>query len=139
MLIAWSKVFIRHSAFSRQHLLLQISSCPADAIDRLDLNPLAAGTDDGLDELAVGVFVAAIHELRERLDAIRALIVHTREIKRAKRVVSRTNDKQPGKPPVALIEQVVETGSLEGGQIFAGASTELDAAGTQLVSLCLGR
>ena len=46
-------------------------SCPTAAIPVLDFHPLAAGADDRLDELAIGVLVAAIDELGQRLRPIR--------------------------------------------------------------------
>src|SRR4051812_39755623 len=53
---------------------------------------LAAGADDRLDELAVRVFVAALHQLAQRLPPVRGLIIRGVEVERTKRIVSRTHD-----------------------------------------------
>src|SRR5262245_36652369 len=57
--------------------------CLADA--------LAAGADDRLDELMVGVLVAAIQQFRQRLTAMRSIVVAAAEVERADGVVGRTN------------------------------------------------
>src|SRR5690349_22005907 len=105
----------------------------------MDLDPLAAGANDWLYKLAIGVLVTTIDELAERLDAIGAIVVGTREIERAERIVQRADDKQTGESTVELLEHVVQTCRFEGGQILAGTPPQLDPAGTQFVGAGLGR
>src|SRR5436853_7478989 len=54
-------------------------------------NHLAAGADDGLDELMVGVLVAALHQLLRRMAPVGGIIIRAGEIERANRIVRRTN------------------------------------------------
>src|SRR6266545_461447 len=76
------------------------------AIDRLDLHALATGADDGLDELAVRVLVAAIDELRERVHPVGSLIVHAGEIERTQRIVRWTNHEESREPAGEVLEDV---------------------------------
>src|SRR5262245_20462584 len=64
---------------------LSITTAPAWRIANLRLDcrrgdPIRAGGDDGLDELAVGVLVAAIDELRDEEPPIGAFVVHAAEV-----------------------------------------------------------
>src|SRR2546430_4885749 len=49
----------------------------------------AARADDRLDELMVGVFVTAVHQLEERVPPVGSIIVAAAEIKRANWIVAR--------------------------------------------------
>jgi len=54
--------------------------------------PLAAGADDGLDELAVGVLVGPLGQLGQILPPVRRFIIRAAQIEWTDRVVSRLND-----------------------------------------------
>src|SRR5262245_515929 len=53
---------------------------------------LSAGPDHRLDELPVRVLVSALEELGQILTAVRGFVVHTGDIERPDRIVSRLND-----------------------------------------------
>src|SRR5699024_10754919 len=112
---------------------LQADALPGAAISGLDLDPLATGADDRLDELPVGVFVAAIEQLGQGLHAVRSLVADAGEIERAERVVRRTDDEEPGDPAVEVLERISQHGSLEGAEMFAGTAAQVGAAGAQFV------
>ena len=48
---------------------------------------LAAGADDGLDELVVRVFVCALHQLAGRVAPIRGFIIRAGEVERTNGIV----------------------------------------------------
>ena len=54
-------------------------------------SPLAARADHRLDELVVGIFVAAAHQLGERLPAIGPIVEAAGEVERADRIVRGPN------------------------------------------------
>src|SRR5215213_7610774 len=56
---------------------------------RLVPDAIAGGADHRFDELAIRVFVAAVHQLAEALRTLRAIVVAAGEIERADRVVLR--------------------------------------------------
>ena len=60
---------------------------------------IAARRDDRLDELAVGILVAAVDELGERVDAIGAFVVDAVEIERPERIVGGPHDEEPENLP----------------------------------------
>src|SRR5262249_57818135 len=60
-------------------------------LDRGAGDPVRAGRDDGVDELAVGVLVAAVHELGDGEPPIGPLVVHAAKVERPARIVSRTD------------------------------------------------
>src|SRR5258708_7943125 len=72
------------------------------------LDAFAARGDDGLDELVVGVLVAAIHELGDRIEAIGPLVVDAGKIERAERIVRRTDEKEPAEPPRGARQRIAE-------------------------------
>src|SRR5687767_14698515 len=81
----------------------QIPGCRASEM-------LAAGTDDRLDELPVGVFVRALHQLRDVLPAVRGLIIRAVEIERTKRIVRRTNEVDGVEAEARHLERVAQRG-----------------------------
>ena len=91
-------------------------------------DPFAAGSDDRLDELAVRVPVPAVRQLRQEKGPVRPFVVHTAEIERTQRIVSRTDDEEAGEPPVELLEDVAQARRLEGSELLAGPSPEIAAA-----------
>src|SRR6185295_8479758 len=58
-------------------------------------DPLATRTNDGLDELMVGVFVAAVDQFPESLTAMRSIVERAAKIKRPDRVVRRPDREHP--------------------------------------------
>ena len=94
-------------------------------IVRLDcFDALAAGADHRLDELAVGISVAAIDELRQRQRAIGSFVVDAGEIERTDRIVRRPDDEEPGEAAVELLQDVAKAGSLEAAKLLAGAAPQ---------------
>ena len=83
---------------------------------------LAAGADHRLDELAVGVAVAAIGELRQRQRAIGSFVVDAAEVERTDRIVPRADDEEPGEAAIELLQYVAKAGSLEAAKLLAGAA-----------------
>src|SRR5262245_55420492 len=75
---------------------LQASEGPLRACSARRLaDLLAAGADHRLDEGAVGILVAALHQFRERLEAVRALVVGAGQIERKYRVVRGADHVEP--------------------------------------------
>ena len=90
----------------------------------MDFYPLAAGADDRLDELAVGILVAAIDELAERLSPVGSFIVHPSEIQRPERIVRGADDEETGEATLELFEHIAQARRLEGRELFAGTAAE---------------
>src|SRR6188508_160954 len=84
---------------------------PKSRLDRG--NPIAAGGYDRLDELAVGVFVATIDELREAEVSIRAFVVNAGEVEGADRIVRRPNEKDAMEAAGGALERVTKSSGFE--------------------------
>jgi len=125
--------FNQHSAFSNQHFTLHFSPSPPASICGLDFDPLSASADDRLDELAVGVLVAAIDELAERLPPIGSFIVNAGKIQRPERIVCGADDEETGESALELFEHIAQARSFKGGEVLACTAAEFHPAGTQLV------
>src|SRR3954451_10699273 len=81
---------------------------------RLDcFDALAAGRQDRVDELVIGVLVAAIDELGDAVMAVRALVVDAREVERAERIMGGTDQVQAGRPTRPR-QRIMQIGGLEG-------------------------
>ena len=105
----------------------------------MDFHPFAAGAADWLDELPIGVFIAAIDQFGQRLGAIRPFVVDAGEIKRSKRIVRRANDEQAGKAAIELFQRVAQAGRFKRGEILARATPYFLAPGAELVRICFRR
>ncbi|MGH9348379.1 MAG: hypothetical protein ACRD26_14060, partial [Vicinamibacterales bacterium] len=71
-----------------------------------DVEVFAAGADNGLDELAIGIFVPALHQLRERLPTVGCLIIRAPEVERAHGIVRRTNREDAVEAEARLLDRV---------------------------------
>src|SRR5512138_263077 len=58
-------------------------------------DPLATRTNHGLDELTVGVFVAAVDQFPESQTTVRSIVERAAKIKRPDRVVRRPDREHP--------------------------------------------
>ena len=95
-------------------------------IHRLDrFGGLGAGADDGLDELAVGVFIAAVDELGERLRSVGTLVVDPAEVQGGEREMRGTNDERRGEALARLRQCVSQRGGFERGEVLAGPPTNV--------------
>ena len=103
------------------------------------LEEIAARRDDRLDELPVGVLVAAIDELREPVDAIGSLVVDALEIEWTERIVRRPDDEEAGEPAAPVLERVAHPGGFERGQRVGRVPAEIAALGAELVRPALRR
>ena len=92
-------------------VLRLLAGSPFGAMDRFGL--LGAGADDRLDELAVGVLVASVHELAHGLDPVGSLVVDAAEIERGQRMVGRPDQEETGKSLANLLQRVTKRGRLE--------------------------
>src|SRR5688572_18254269 len=101
------------------------------ALDRFDA--IAAGADDRLDELAVGILVAAIDELCDGMNAIRPFVEDAAEVERPQGIVDGTNHVEAGNAPREMLEGVAQTRGLERSELFTGTPLRVDASGAQLV------
>ena len=96
-------------------------------LDRDD--PLAAGGDDRLDELVVGVLVAAIDELAEAVVAIGPLVVDAGEIERRRRGCGPGRiTKRPAKRPAARSSASRRSAASNDGELLRGAAAEVARA-----------
>ena len=98
-------------------------------------DPLAARADDRLDELAVGILVAAVEQLAQRVRAIGPFVVDAGEIERPQRIVRRTNDEQASEAASELFQAVAQRCDFESGQLLARMASEISPARAQLVSI----
>src|SRR5215208_5451945 len=128
-------IYSANSPIQQFRLSLHLHPSAAAAIGRLDLDRLRTGTDHRLDELPIRVFIAAVEEFRDRLNAIGTFVVDAGKVQRAKRIVWRTDDEQTGEPAIEAIEHLREIGGLERSQMLAGAATKIGAAGAQFVGV----
>ena len=106
-----------------QSTLVPSARCAISLLDCRDL--VAAGADDRLDKLTVGVLVSAIDELGERVRSIRAFVVHARKVERTERIVGRPDHEQPGEAACELLDDVADVSALERGELFARAATKI--------------
>src|SRR5258708_35090306 len=81
---------------------------------------LAAGRDHRLDELVIGVLIAAIDELRDGVEPVRTLVVNTREIERAQRVVRGADEEEPGESSAGALQRITQAGGFEREQLLGG-------------------
>jgi hypothetical protein len=97
------------------------------------LDAVAARGNHRIDELAVGVFIATIDELREEVRAVGSLVVDAVEIERPERIVRGTDQEQSREPAGRTLDRVAQRRSLERGQLLAGAAAEIGPPGSELV------
>src|SRR5258708_1997621 len=115
----WTHKLVHSSQFAVHSL--QFTVCGAQladgatksGLDRFD--SLAAGGDDRLDELVVGVLVAAVDELRDAVPAIGSFVVDSREIESAQAGVRRSGQRDAGEFPAGALPRVSQVGGFEGG------------------------
>ena len=86
-----------------------------------------------LDELTVGILVAAIHQFAQCLYAIGPFVVDPLEIESAERVMFRADDEEGSEASGELFLDVAKRRCLERRQLLGGAAAKVGAAGTQLV------
>jgi hypothetical protein len=84
------------------------------------------------------VLVAAVDELRERVDTVGALVVDTVEVERSERIVGGSHDEQTGEPAVPVLEGIPHASGFEGGQRFGGVPAKVAPFGAELVRTPLG-
>ena len=100
-------------------------------LDRFDA--VSGRCDDRLDELAVGILVSAIDELRDRVDTVRSLVIDAGKVERTDRIVHRPNHEEPGESSGGVFDDVAEGGGLEGSERLRGAAANVSAPGAQFV------
>ena len=103
------------------------------------LEEIAARRDDWLDELPVGVLVAAIDELGEPVDPVGSLVVDALEIERTKWIVRRPDDEEAKEPTAPVLERITYAGGFERGQRVGRVPAEIAALGAELVRPALWR
>ena len=92
---------------------------------------LAAGSNDGLDELAVCVFIRTRHQLLEALTPIGPLIIRARNVERANRVVRRGYDIDGVEPQTRHFESIAQCGRFSRRQKSAHSPSQLEMRGRQ--------
>src|SRR5574339_887984 len=98
------------------HHEMSRSPIPKSGLDRG--NPIATGGDDRLDELTVGVLVAAIDEFREAEMTIRPFVVDALEIERANGIVRGADEKHAVESARRALERVTQSRGFKRRELF---------------------
>ena len=100
---------------------------------------LAAGTDDWLDELAVGVLIRALHQLLQALAPVRRFIIRAGDVERTDGIVSRTHHVDGVEAQARHLQRVAHRRRFSGQLELAKPAPDVDTRRAQLVRRRRGR
>ena len=96
-------------------------------------NAIARGAKERLDELAVGILVAAFHELLEGLDAIRLLVIRPGQVEWPDRVMRWANHVQTLKSMMQVTDRIRQRRGFGRGHLLADAAEAVESWRPQFV------